>query len=195
MNPDKVILVRHGETDWNKEGRFLGQSNPPLNKQGILQAEAAAARWANEKIDRIFSSDLLRTIETSQIIANLHNRRIITVPYLREIDFGAWEGLKYEEIQKHYPELLKNWVTDAFHTSVPEGETPLEVIERVQNAWNYINITANDGDTIMVVTHGGPLSFLICRLSGLNPERHKEFLLSPGESIELRRKGNLYSVL
>lgn len=192
MYPDKIILVRHGETDWNKDGRFLGQSNPALNNRGIMQARAATVRWAHEKIDWIFCSSLLRTMQTAHFIAAQHNKQVIPLSSLKEIDFGVWEGLKYEEIQRAYPHLLESWIRDSFHTRIPEAETATMVWQRVQKAWNYIKTHTLAGDTVLIVTHGGPLSFMVCCLGGLNPEQHNKYLIKPGESIVLKRKGRFY---
>lgn len=195
MTPYRVILVRHGETAWNQEGRFLGQSNPGLNEMGELQAQVAADILNGEKIDRIFSSDMLRTFETSQIIAQGHNVLVKEMPFLREINFGAWEGLTFNEIQNNYPVLLNKWLKDPFKVRIPGGETAEEVWCRVLEGWKIISTANSYADIVAIVAHGGSLRLLLCHLTGLDPSRQWEFALGHGEIIILEKNGDIYSVL
>lgn len=195
MAPYKVILVRHGETAWNHEGRFLGQSNPGLNEKGKMQARAVAELLLGEKIDKVFSSDLLRAIETSHAIASVQNTSVRFIPSLREINFGVWEGLTFEEIQTHYPVLLNKWIKDPFGVRIPSGETAEEVRRRVIGAWNFIILNTFDEETVVIVAHGGPLRMLLCQLTGVDLSRQWEFNLGHGEIVVLLKNGDTYSMV
>jgi len=192
--PCKLILVRHGETVWNQEGRFMGHSDPGLNKKGESQARAVADFLLGEDIDLLFSSDLVRAVETSRVIAG-HNMPIKIISSLREINFGVWEGLTFGEIQTRYPALLNAWLQDPFGVRIPGGETAQEVWHRVIEAWNSIVLNAGGAKTLVIVAHGGSLRMLLCHLTGKDPSRQWEFNLGHGEPIVLIRNKDTYSVL
>lgn len=192
MVPSKVILVRHGETEWNHEGRFLGQSNPGLNDNGRIQAQAIALQLSSTNIDVIFSSDLDRAVQTSEAIAQACKARISMVPALREINFGAWEGLTFEEIAARYPVLWNEWLKDPFQVRIPDGETAEEVRCRVIQAWNCMVDNACTPKTAVIVAHGGPLRLLICHLLGILPSRQWEFQLQHGGLMVLEQNGDKY---
>jgi alpha-ribazole phosphatase len=192
--PERVILIRHGETEWNYQGKFLGQSDPGLNELGVLQAQAMAQLLAQEKIDHIFSSDLLRARETAQIIAKLHNKDIKTMPSLREIDFGDWEGLSFVEIQKIYPVLLNQWIEDPLAIRIPNGETAQELYARVLTAWDLICVGVTSPQTIAIVAHGGPLRFLLCKLTEVDLSKQGTFTIGHGEKIILNKKDAKYII-
>lgn len=195
MFPYRVILVRHGETAWNHERRFLGQSNPGLNETGEIQAQKAADILSGEKIDRLYSSDMLRATETSQLIIQGHDVSVKEIPFFREINFGMWEGLTFEKIQAHYPALLNKWIEDPFKVRIPEGETGEEVWCRVLKGWEIICAGASGKDTVGIVAHGGTLRLLLCHLTELEPSQQWEFKIGHGEIIILERNGTAYSRL
>ncbi len=195
MLPYRVILVRHGETSWNQERRFLGHSNPGLNEQGEMQARAVAQRLLAEKIDKVFSSDMLRALETSQEIACLHNVPIRIMPSLREMNFGEWEGLTFAEIQTRYPVLVNKWIADPFGVRLPFGETAEEVKIRVVEAWNSIVLSAAAEEAVVIVAHGGPLRMLLCQLTGIDSSRQWEFSIGHGQTVDLRKKDDIYLIM
>jgi len=194
MTPDKVILLRHGETDWNQERRFQGQSDRGLNEDGEGQAREAAALLAGENIDLIFSSDLIRARGTAAVIGGLHHAPVIIDSSLREMNFGDWEGLTFAEIKARDPELLNKWLENSFETRIPGGETAAEVNNRVVKAWANISAAAAERDTVVIVAHGGPLRLLLCYLTGMNPSRHWDFIIGHGESVVLINNGGTYSI-
>lgn len=195
MAPYKVILVRHGETAWNQAGRFTGQSDPELIANGILQAQAVAEFLLREKIDLLYSSDLVRALQTSHTIAQVLNVPVTIVPSLREINFGLWEGLTFSEIENQYPLLSSEWLKDPFQVRIPAGETADEITCRVIEAWNSIALNVADSNTVVIVAHGGPLRILFCHLTGLDPCRQWEFNPGHGEATILVQTGDTYSML
>ncbi|MFO7819224.1 MAG: alpha-ribazole phosphatase [Halanaerobacter sp.] len=150
----KLILVRHGETNWNKESRFQGNKDIALNQKGERQAHKLAERLAKEEIDVIYSSDLDRAYKTAQIIAAKHNLAVQTRSNLQEIDFGVWEGLTYQEINEQYPNEFESWQKNP-KVNNPEGGESLKDIEaRVCKALTEI-LEEHEGKTILIAAHGG----------------------------------------
>ena len=150
----KLILVRHGETNWNKESRFQGNKDIALNQRGESQAQKLAQRLAEEEIDVIYSSDLDRAHKTAQIIAAKHNLAVQTHSNLQEIDFGVWEGLTYQEINEQYPNEFESWKENP-EVNNPEGGESLKDIEsRVCQALTEI-LEEHEGKTILIAAHGG----------------------------------------
>jgi broad specificity phosphatase PhoE len=143
-----ILLARHGETDWNLERRVQGHSDRPLNETGLAQARALAESLADEPLDAVYSSDLLRAYETARIVAEPHGLEVIPVPALREKHFGTWEGLTDEEVLDRFPQAVGGGWGDA--------ETSEELGERVRAALNEIAAKHQNG-RVLVVTHGGPL--------------------------------------
>ena len=177
----RLLIVRHGQTDWNSSGRFQGQTDIPLNPAGLKQAQAIAERLAFETPAAIYASDLQRAWQTAEIIhsAMPPERRcpLIADSRLREMCFGKWEGLTYSEIQARQPRLLQRWESDLEHTAPPDGETLLGMAERVQAAYDSI-LATHPETSVVVVAHGGPLQMLIARALGMPAGRFWQVHLS-----------------
>jgi probable phosphoglycerate mutase len=171
MTAARLVLWRHGRTEWNVVGRFQGQAEVPLDEVGRDQAAAAAPLVAAFEPVSIFSSDLLRTYQTAEPLAALTGLEIQTDKRLREIHVGSWEGLLGDEIRARDPELAEQvWRGEDVRRS-PTGESPQEVADRVAEALTEIAETADDGSTIAVVTHGLAGRVGACRFVGL-PFQH-----------------------
>jgi alpha-ribazole phosphatase len=172
----KLFLVRHGETDWNINYRFQGQTDVPLNEKGREQAEAITQRLASQEIQAIYASDLSRAWDTAVTIAANHKIEISPEPRLREASFGQWEGSTYAEILTLDPAAIKAWREDIANFSPPGGEILNQIAERVNAV--YQEIIANHADqNILLVAHGGSLQILICLLIGLPVENFWQFNL------------------
>jgi broad specificity phosphatase PhoE len=165
MAPKKtrLILIRHGITDWNIQKRYQGQTDIPLNEQGKEQARQAAAELASTPIDTFYASDLKRALETAQIIAKDRNLEIKTNPKLRETHFGVWEGLTIADIKVKYPDLLEKANSDPFNTIFPTGESRGQMFARVGNELKEI-AKAHPGETVAIASHEGSISAGICGL-------------------------------
>lgn len=159
----RLLLVRHGETIWNHTSRYQGHTDIELSETGREQARSLAKRLKTEKVKAVYSSDLKRAFETASILASLHNLPVKTTKELREINFGDWEGLTYQEIMEEYRELASEWYQHPGKIRIPGGETFTDVKER---AYNTILELArqNDPGTIIVVAHGGTIRAIICGL-------------------------------
>ena len=166
----RIILVRHGETDWNKQGRFQGQIDIPLNKNGKSQAKAASKFLKDIAIQKAFSSSMSRPKETAQIILNEHPRVAISLKdNLKEIGHGKWEGKLESEIISEWPDLLKTWKTSPEKVQMPEGENIKEVSARSIAGWKEICKDLKNDETALVVAHDAVNKTILCHLLGLTP--------------------------
>ncbi len=173
----KLLIVRHGLTDWNLAQRFQGQSNIPLNGTGQKQAEALAVRLSAEPIHAIYASDLQRAIVTAQAIAARHKCTNIPDSRLREINFGRWDGLTYGEIGQRDRVALAAWKSNILEVAPPSGETLSQLSERVGSVLDEIQ-KKHAGETVLIVAHGGPLQVMLCLALGFSPSTYWQFHLS-----------------
>ena len=171
-NNKRIILVRHGETDWNKQGRFQGQIDIPLNKNGKSQAKAASKFLKDTNVQKAFSSSLSRPEETAQIILNEHPGVEISLKdNLKEIGHGKWEGKLESEIKSHWPDLLKSWKISPEKVQMPEGENINDVSTRSVIGWNEICKDLKNDETALVVAHDAVNKTILCHLLGLMPSK------------------------
>lgn len=158
----RLWLVRHGETDWNRQMRFQGQTDVPLNAMGIEQSHAIALRLREEPIEAIYSSDLQRAMQTAQIVASYHHLQPISDADLRELSYGVWEGMNHEEIlSSQWSSIFALYRQDSLRHRPPGAEYPEQIIERSQRVLNRIREQHPSG-TVCVVGHGGSLRALLC---------------------------------
>jgi len=152
----KLILVRHGETVWNAEGRVQGQTDSPLTARGRAEARMVGQRLASMQIAAIYSSDVGRARETAEIIAAPHGLAVTAVPALRERCYGVLEGRTMDEAARDDAGWLEAWRADRLRLAPPEGESQPELCRRVMAALREI-VAAHAGDAVIVATHGGPI--------------------------------------
>ena len=162
----ELCLVRHGQTDWNLEGRYQGQSDIPLNAIGRIQARTLARKLEGCSFCAIYSSDLERAKETSGVIATVLDLPVTTDTRLREINQGEWEGQFVTIIRNHYVELWKQRTTDPASIRPPGGETVREVAERVYTALDDITHIHPTG-SVLIVSHGLALATVLCKVRGI----------------------------
>tara|TARA_B100000902_G_scaffold326133_1_gene321093 strand:+ start:219 stop:1547 length:1329 start_codon:yes stop_codon:yes gene_type:complete len=169
IGDSRIFLVRHGETNWNKEGRFQGQRNIPLNSNGKKQAEKASKYLKEINFNKAFSSSMDRPYETAQIILqNKSDLEITKIEKLVEISHGLWEGKLEKEIKEQWPDLLKNWHEKPEQVIMPEGETIKEVSERSLMAWEEICLAQKNKDLTLLVAHDAVNKTLICNILGID---------------------------
>lgn len=180
----RLLLIRHAATAWTAQGRFQGQTDIPLSPQGRRQATALAQRLMAETLHILYASDLQRAWETARVIAAPHALHVHADSRLREMAFGRWEGLTYAEMQQQDAESLAAWGRDQLHSAPPDGETLLQVTQRVRAA--YVDMLAAGQDkTVGLVAHGGSLQLLLCCALGLPPQAYWQFAVSPASLSEL----------
>ena len=166
----RLLLVRHGETDWNRQGRFQGQIDIPLNANGLAQAEAARAFLAAVPIQRAYTSSMARPRQTAETILSAHPGVPLTSSRgLMEIGHGLWEGCLESEIAAGWPALLDDWKRTPQTVQMPEGETIQEVWDRSMATWNRIVASLDPHETALVVAHDAVNKTILCALLGLTP--------------------------
>ena len=159
MSKTQFIVVRHGETAWNAEGRIQGHLNSPLNDEGLAQAVLVGNRLAHEKFDALYSSDLGRTLQTAQPLVDRTHKPAINEPRLRERHLGVFQGLTGVECERAHPADYARFKTRDPDHVVPEGESVRQMFTRVAGVFNDL-AGKHSGQRIVVVTHGGVLDAL-----------------------------------
>lgn len=169
-----LILIRHGETDWNKEGRCQGFSDIPLNNEGVRQAEALALSLRGRGLKAVYSSPLKRAYDTALRIARYHELDVVTEDGLKELNQGLIEGLTQEEISRKFAGLLESWRSDAGSVAMPEGES-LEDLRR--RAWSSVEriIGENPNGEVAVVGHNLTNLVIICNAFGVRLSDFRKF--------------------
>ena len=149
-----VVLIRHGETEWNKLGKFQGGTDIALSDDGIKQAELLRDR-INGDFDYIYASPLSRAFETAKIVASNSNSKVIIAPEIREINFGEWEGLTIKGISEKYPEIFKVWRTDKVEGNFIGGDLSIHNASNRATKCILDIVRKHEGKKIVIVAHGG----------------------------------------
>lgn len=177
------ILIRHGYSKFNKEHRFAGQCDIPLDKIGTLQARYTAEYVVNNfKIDKIYSSDLCRAYATAKPIADALGLPVITRTDLREVNVGKWEGMLIADVKKEYPQSFEIYKTKPGLFTFKEGESYQAMLKRAVSALKEIAME-NDGKSIVICTHGGVIRALRCYWYNYTPEKIGEIPHVPNASV------------
>jgi broad specificity phosphatase PhoE len=168
----RLILVRHGESEWNRSGRYQGQLDAPLSELGVRQAEALAVRLATEELDAIYTSPLQRARRTAEEIAKFHP----TVPFkedaaLLEIHHGDWQGLYATEVRERYAEQLQEWRNFPTRCQMPNGESFSNILKRSLNFRERVCREYGPDASIVVSTHDVVVKILIADALGMHMDR------------------------
>jgi alpha-ribazole phosphatase/probable phosphoglycerate mutase len=190
----KIILIRHGETDWNVLQRYQGQSDIGLNQRGREEAERLALSLENEKVQAIYSSDLSRTLETSQIIARSLKLDVNSDARLRELSFGVWEGKTFSEVYRDYQPEFQQWFEDTLDYQLPGGESFTQLLDRVRQSIHDIYIKHHN-DTVVIVSHGGVIRALLYQIKAISQEELWGKGLQPGSFIRVSFNGSEVKVI
>jgi broad specificity phosphatase PhoE len=173
----KIMLVRHGETDWNRVKRVQGgSSDTPLNDIGREQAKGLASLLAKEKIKAVFSSPLQRAVVTAKEIASLHNIHIKTNPALREIEAGELEGILSADLGKRFSDYL---IDGDKMVKIPGGEALTDVQER---SWSFVKSLSGEYDecTVVLVSHYFVILSIICKVLDVPLQNINRFRMDTG---------------
>jgi len=181
----RLILVRHGVTEWNQAGRYQGHQDVPLSQTGREQARRVAERLRLETITIAYSSDMQRARETASIALGERDVPLQTTPALREMAFGAWEGLTAREVSEHYPAEWAAWIRDPVVARPPNGGEDLAELDARVSAFlhSVVHVPAGEGaqpdwfsyraagesadgtsGTVLLVSHGGTVRALLAHL-------------------------------
>ena len=172
----RLTLVRHGKTDWNETGRCQGISDVPLNSSGIEQAEKLAFSLKDERIDRIYSSNLVRAKVTAEKIAGYHSIDVDFRDDLREMDQGILEGLYFSHIQEKYSHVLEHWRNGPETLQLPGGESLIGVQQRALDA--IADIRSRFGSqNIVIVSHNMVIGTLLCSFTGSSLKKLRDYIV------------------
>ena len=185
----QIVLVRHGATDWNLQGRCQGATDRELNAVGIRQAREIAAALAAESIHAIYSSNLKRARQTADLIGRAHRLAVMIEDDVRELDHGDLEGLTFNEIKQNYPDFIRRWRTEPAELQVPGGERLIDVAERSWMGLNRIVERHPTAQTIAVVSHNFPILGIVCRITGTHLNHYRSFRLDPCGITRLNQDG------
>jgi broad specificity phosphatase PhoE len=179
--PTTIVMVRHGETDWNRERRFQGRADQPLHEAGRGQARDLAELLHGEPVSAVYTSPLRRACETAEILAGNFGLRPQPLDALLEIDVGAWEGRTIDEVRATYPGRAE----EDWRSGWDEGETYDELSRRVVPTLMELG-TKHEGGHVLVVTHAGPLRAAIAAAMGLSYDDARP-LIGPLENCAVFR--------
>jgi broad specificity phosphatase PhoE len=161
----RLILVRHGETLWNKEGRIQGTSDIELSPVGIEQARLLALSLKDQTIGAIHASPLKRALQTAEIINEFHHHEIQTHQDLMEMDQGDFEGFSFKELMACEKEFLNKWIADPASVKMPNGESLIQLQER---AWRALETIINKEENALVVAHNFTIAVILCRMRNIS---------------------------
>ena len=171
----RIFLIRHGETEWNKQNRLQGNSDVHLSPEGFHQAITLAEHAPFRNADAIYSSNLARAMETARVIAERFNLTVKLMPELREMNYGDWEGRFISELAKESPEAFGKFFTDPERCHPPHGETFLECQARVMIGIRDI-IDKHENQKVIVVSHGATNRLILA--AALDVPIHKLWSIS-----------------
>lgn len=186
----ELVLIRHGETDMNRELRFQGHVNVALNAIGLEQARRLAARMVGEKADAVYVSDLLRARQTAEPIAGELSLQPVPESGLREQSFGKVDGMRVDDIQRDHPEAWAGWLRFEEDFAMPDGESTRAFHARVMEAVQRV-VATHPQQRVVVVTHGGVLDMIYrtARSLGLNGPRQSDIPNAGFNRIRVRDGG------
>ena len=161
----RILLIRHGQTDWNVEGRWQGHLDPPLNATGLKQAEALAEHLRGRSISAVYSSDLARARMTAERIAEVLGLSVQEDQRWRELNLGVFQGLTTSEINGKYPEESRQLRENYLDYAPPQGETRRAMQNRALAAYEDI-LDHETGEETVVVSHGGTIRVVLLKFFG-----------------------------
>jgi len=166
----RLFLVRHGETCWNKDEIFRGQIDVKLNEHGLEQARLTAAALRALDLSAIYTSPLQRAAETARLIAEPHGLPVVIEPGLTDLDYGSWQGLSHEQVQREQPELYQQWVNNPQLVHFQGGESLADIRSRVLEFYRLL-AKRHHAQNVVAVSHRVVNKVLLCALLGLDNSR------------------------
>ncbi len=186
-----LILIRHGETDWNRTGRCQGVADIDLNDTGRRQIEELAHSLRDADIRAVYSSDLMRALRTAKRIASHHDLDVNIDKDLREMDQGDLEGLLFEEIRDRYADVLREWRESPETLMLPGGESLLQVEQRAWSVFEKLN-RLHAGETVVAVSHNLTITALLCKITGVGLRGFRNFnLQAASKNLIVSLNGNI----
>ncbi len=180
----RLLIARHGATQYNLDARFTGQVDVPLSPLGERQSHALAEGLAGVHLDALISSDLRRALATAAPIARLHGLDVQRDPDLREISVGSWSDRTWEAIRTEEPEVVARFEADSVNVAPPGGESVAQLRDRAARALDRWYAAYPESD-VLWVTHGGFLAVLLCHVLGMDLTRRWQFRRDNASLTEL----------
>jgi alpha-ribazole phosphatase len=192
----RLLLVRHGDTDFNTSHRFMGHSDIDLSTGGRRQIECVRDYLKGEKINTAYASDLARTITTASIITAGRNIDVVPCPELREMNYGLCEGMTFGEINDKYPQVANNCINFNLSLEFPEGDTFKDFSDRTVSFLQRLK-KHKPTDTVLVVSHSGPLKALICHFLNIDMEHWWQIRIDTASvsTVDVTARGAILSRL
>jgi len=194
----RIFLIRHGQTNANADGVYMGWSNENLNELGYAQAQRLVLKLANMSIASIYTSPLQRAITTATILAESHDLKLKVIDDLTEIRLGDWQGLHSDEIKKNWPELWQQSRIDPSEVILPGGESYKNVTNRAVRAFQTI-VSTNQGKQVAIITHEAIIKVLIAHILGVPNSIYRKIevdngslsIIQAGENLKLIRLNDI----
>jgi probable phosphoglycerate mutase len=174
MTAARLIVIRHGETSWNAEGRYQGHLDSPLTALGLAQAHAIARRLVDEKATALYSSDLVRARKTAEIIGTMIGLEVRLEPRLREQHLGVFQGLSKEEVKQKFPDERRQFKTNDPNYLLPGGESARQAFDRMMACFEEL-ACRHAGETAVIVGHGGTVTALLRHTLNLSLDAGRRF--------------------
>ena len=188
-----LYLVRHGETEWNRDGRAQGRADIPLNDAGIAQSRALAEAFSSMSVTAVMSSTLSRAVRTAEAIAAPHGLSVSTENDLLELDFGGLDGAPLREMRELFPDFFEHWTRDPATAQFPDGGETLQQLQ--DRAWAVVESIARSHepqDNVIVVSHAFALYSVMCRALGMPLSNYGRLRITPGSfSLLVSRTQNV----
>ena len=190
----RLLIVRHGGTEWSRQRRFAGWRDVPLTAHGLVRSEAVArALGPPVPVRAVYASPLLRARTCAEPVARAHGLEVRIAPDFKEMGFGAWEGLSRNEAETRFPEAFALWRAEPHRLVVPGAERLLDVAARVERGLASLR-AAHDGDTVVLITHAIVARLVALQALGLRPERLWSMDASPGGITEIEYREDWVTV-
>ena len=190
-----IILVRHGQTEWNRVEHFRGRFNVPLNSTGLKQADQVAKRISSQwKPTAVFTSPLIRAMQTAETIARKCHLSALATDGLVDIDYGLWQGLTPEEARTQWPELIANWFDHPRTVEIPGGESLLQVRDRAMSTLKQISWLHTDQE-IVLVSHTVVNRLILMGILGLGIDRFWHLRQEPCAMNIIEITGNDFTLV
>ena len=184
----KLILVRHGETEWVRQGKYQGFTDIPLNRRGIFQARAVARALKKERPIVVYSSQLVRAHETAKLIAGICGKKVVIDKRLCEVSFGSWEGKSHKAIGKRFPKASRAWYSARWTSQPPKGESLKSLNKRISSFLKDLKRNRSRKGTCVIVSHGGPIRMFLISLFNMSPEIFWSIRIDPASISILHLK-------
>lgn len=186
----ELILIRHGETRWNEEGRVQGFSDTKLSDVGLRQVQQLAQSLKNHQIQCIYSSPLVRALKTAQIINQYHNAPIHLESGLMEMDLGDCEGLRFRELMECEEDFWRGWRTDPASVRMPSGESLIELQTR---AWKVVERVFAKPENALVASHNFTIAAILCKIKNISLSEFGSVCVDPASKTIIRfRDGSAF---